>query len=146
MIMYKTFIFDDVPMYKTLNHIWATALLIMNGIFKMFNTQEIGKGYTLVQILSYSFRVGLSGYQLKPTVMHCLWSKYTYCQQLECSNSSLSFWPYYMSSAHKITTPCTCVNNTSCNQPKGVQEQEIQAPRGTEWQCGVGTLELLAVW
>ncbi len=30
--------------------------------------------------------------------------------------------------------PC----NTSCNQQKVVQEPEIQAPRGKEWQCGVG--------
>ncbi len=51
-----------------------------------------------------------------------------------------------MSSAHRITTPCTCMNNTSCNQPKVVLEQEIQAPRGKQCQHGVGTLGLLAVW
>ncbi len=49
-----------------------------------------------------------------------------------------------MSSAHSISTPCTCMNNTSCNQPKVVTESEIQAPIGKEWQPGVGTLELLA--
>ncbi len=38
------------------------------------------------------------------------------------------------------------MNNTSCNQPKVVQEPEIQAPRGNELQNGVGTLELWAVW
>ncbi len=58
---------------------------------------------------------------------------------------TLWFWPYYMSWAHSITTPCTCVNNTSCKQPKVVLELEIQAPRGkgsAEWL----TLERLAVW
>ncbi len=70
----------------------------------------------------------------------------SYCQQLECPHSSLPSWPYYMSSAHRITTPCTCMNYTSCNQPKVVPEPEIQAPRGKEWQRGVGTFELLAVW
>ncbi len=33
--------------------------------------------------------------------------------------------------------PCTCVNNTSCNQPKVVPELEIQGPRGKEQQRGV---------
>ncbi len=42
--------------------------------------------------------------------------------------------------------PCTCVNNTSCNQQKVVLEPEIPAPRGKEWQSGMGTLELLAVY
>ncbi len=42
-----------------------------------------------------------------------------------------------MSRAHSITMPCTCVNNTSCNLPKVVQEPEIPAPRGKEWQSGV---------
>ncbi len=50
-----------------------------------------------------------------------------------------------MSSAHRITAPCTCVNNTSCNQLKVVPESEIQALRGKEWQRGVWTLELLTV-
>ncbi len=34
--------------------------------------------------------------------------------------------------------PYTCVNNTSCNQPKVVPEPEIPTPRGKEWQRGVG--------
>ncbi len=51
------------------------------------------------------------------------------------THSMLQCWPYYMSWYHTITT---CVNNTSCNQPKVVQEPEIQAPRGTERQHGVG--------
>ncbi len=69
----------------------------------------------------------------------------TYCQQLECLHSSLPFWPYYMSSAYSISMPCTCVNSTTCNQLKVLQEPEIQAPRGKERQRGVGTFELLAV-
>ncbi len=43
-----------------------------------------------------------------------------------------------MSWAHSRTTPCTCVNNTSCNQPKVVPKPEVQTPRGKEWQCRVG--------
>ncbi len=58
----------------------------------------------------------------------------------------LPCWTYNMNWVHSITTPCTCVNNTSCNQPRVVQEPEIPASRGKEWQRGVGTLELLAVW
>ncbi len=54
------------------------------------------------------------------------------------------FWPYYMNWDHSITTPCTCVNNTSRNQLKVVPILEVQVPRGKEWLCGVG--ELLAVW
>ncbi len=45
-----------------------------------------------------------------------------------------SILPYYMSSAHRITKPCTCVNNTSCNQLQVVPELEIQACRAKE--CG----------
>ncbi len=41
--------------------------------------------------------------------------------------------------------PCTCMNTTSCNQPKIVLEQESPASRGKECQRGVGTLKLLAV-
>ncbi len=39
-----------------------------------------------------------------------------------------------MSRAHSIMMPCTCVNNTSCNQPKVVREPEIQALRDKERQ------------
>ncbi len=39
-----------------------------------------------------------------------------------------------------------CISNTSCNHPKQILEPEIQAPRGKEWQIGVGTFGLLAVW
>ncbi len=46
-----------------------------------------------------------------------------------------------MSWAHSITTPCTCVNNTSCNQPKVVPEREIQAPIGKERQRRVGDIQ-----
>ncbi len=49
------------------------------------------------------------------------------------THSTLRFWPYYMIWAHSITTPCTCVNSTSCNQLKIIPEPEIQAPRGKEW-------------
>ncbi len=38
------------------------------------------------------------------------------------------------------------MNNTSCIQPKVVQEPKIPATRGKEWQRGVGTLELLALY
>ncbi len=38
------------------------------------------------------------------------------------------------------TTSCTCMNNTSRNQPKLVQELEIPAPRGKEWQHGMGAV------
>ncbi len=34
--------------------------------------------------------------------------------------------------------PCTCVCNTSCNQPKVVQEPEITILRGKEQQQEVG--------
>ncbi len=50
-----------------------------------------------------------------------------------------------ISTAHSISTP-SCVNNTSCNQLKVVLEPEIHTPRDKEWQCEVGTFELLAVW
>ncbi len=40
--------------------------------------------------------------------------------------------------------PCTCMNNTSCNQPKVVPELEIPVPRGKEQQLGEWViLELL---
>ncbi len=53
------------------------------------------------------------------------------------NHSTLRFWPYYMSWVNCITTPYTCVNNTSCNQLKVVLEPEIQDPRGKERKCGV---------
>ncbi len=68
----------------------------------------------------------------------CLQQIRSYCQ-------AARVWSYYMSWAHSIITPCTCVNNTSCNQLKVVSEPEIPAFRCKEWQRGVGTLELLAV-
>ncbi len=61
-----------------------------------------------------------------------------YCQAALVSPTlPLRFWACYMSWAYSITTHCTCMNNTSCNQPKVVLEPEIQAPRGKEWQHGV---------
>ncbi len=45
----------------------------------------------------------------------------------------LPFWTYCMRWAHSITTSCTCVNNTSCNQSKVVPQLEITAPR-IEWE------------
>ncbi len=59
-------------------------------------------------------------------------------------HSTLQFWPFYMSRANSINTLCTSVNNTSCNKPKVVPEPEIQAPRGTERQCGVGGTQAAA--
>ncbi len=56
----------------------------------------------------------------------------------------LLFWPYYMSWGHSITKPCTCMNNTSCNQPKVVPEPEIPALKGKEGQCGVA--DTWAAW
>ncbi len=57
--------------------------------------------------------------------------KLAYCQAAwEAATPLLPFWTHYMSWAHSIPTPCTCVNNTSCKQPKVVPEPEILAPRG----------------
>ncbi len=53
--------------------------------------------------------------------------------------------PIYMNWALSIAMPCTCVDKTSCKQPKVDQEPEIPVPRDKEWKLGVGTLELLAV-
>ncbi len=70
-----------------------------------------------------------------------------YCQAApSVSQCTAAISTYYMNRAHSITTPCTCVNNTSCNQPKVVSEPEIPAPRVKEWQSGMGTLKLLVVW
>ncbi len=49
-----------------------------------------------------------------------------------------------MGSVHSLPMPCTCVNNTPCNQPKIVLEPEIPALRGKEWQYGVGDTQ--AAW
>ncbi len=62
---------------------------------------------------------------------------------MHTANSSLLFWPYYMSSAHTISTHAWIIQPTS-NQPTVVQEPEIQALRGKERQHGMGTFELLA--
>ncbi len=70
---------------------------------------------------------------------------YTAKQPRVSASPLLPFWTYYMSSAHSITMPCTCMNNTSCNKLKVVPEPEIPVPRGKEWQSGVETLELLVV-
>ncbi len=81
-------------------------------------------------------------------VCSSIWYRYNHTvKQLRVSATTpLPFWTYYMSWAHSITTPCTRVNNTSCNKPKVVPEPEIPALRGKEWQSGLGTLEVLAVW
>ncbi len=77
---------------------------------------------------------------------------------LSVTHSTLWFLPYYMSWAHNITTPCTCVNNASCIQLKVVTDHcamhmreqcmlhptesspgsRNRSPRGKEWQYGVG--------
>ncbi len=76
----------------------------------------------------------------------CCTSEHAYWQAARMSATPpLPFWTYYMNRSHSITTPCTCVNNTSFNQLEEVPEPEIPVPRGKEWQSGVGTLELLAV-
>ncbi len=48
--------------------------------------------------------------------------------------------------AHSITTPCTCVNNTSCNQPKQSWNRTSQSPEAKNGSVKWLTLELLAVW
>ncbi len=50
----------------------------------------------------------------------------------------LPFWTYHRSWTHSIIRPCTCVNDTSCNQLKVVPEPEMPVPRDKEGQCGVG--------
>ncbi len=63
---------------------------------------------------------------------------FLYCQAAQASATpQLRFWPYYLSWAHSITMPCTCVKNASCNQLKVVPEPEIPTHRGKEWQRGV---------
>ncbi len=55
-------------------------------------------------------------------------------RSLSVIHTMLWLWPYYMSWAHSITTPCTCVNNTSWNQQKVV----LEFPTGKERQLEVG--------
>ncbi len=79
-----------------------------------------------------------------PNSAFWIWQVYT-AKQLACQPLYSCHFGLVMSWAHSITTPCTCMNNTSYTQPKVVQQPKIPAPRGKEWQRGVGTLELLAV-
>ncbi len=101
------------------------------------------RSWTLKLINALTLLVQLTYMLVNSSSVHH--NEWTYSQAAQVSATPLlRNWTYYMTLTHSITVTCTCVNNTSYNQPKVVTESEIPAPRGKEWQDGVADTQ--AAW